>query len=52
MLGAADPAVAAPPPSEISVPGMGVFPESLTSSADGTTTPPEKPYRAVGFPLP
>src|SRR5262245_9554613 len=25
-----------PPPAEISIPGTGVFPESLTSSSDGT----------------
>lgn len=33
---AAVPASAPPPPAEISIPGTGVFPESLTSSANGT----------------
>ncbi len=33
---AAEPPPPPPPPAEISIPGTGVFPESITSTADGT----------------
>src|SRR5262245_8196790 len=32
----AAPAAAPPPPADLSIPGAGLFPESLTSSSDGT----------------